>query len=384
MGSLGYEYVLVGGGLQNGLLAMALLQTRPEARIALVERSQSLGGNHTWCFHAGDLPADAAELVDPLIAHRWPAYEVVFPTHARRVESAYAAITSQRFDQVLQEKLREAPGVDLILGSEAKAVGEHGVELADGRRLAGRLVVDARGPEQAASPGSALGFQKFVGLELRLRQPHGRRIPMLMDAMLPQSEGFRFMYVLPLAPDRVLVEDTYFSDTRWLDDESGRREVLRYAEARGWEVEAIEREERGVLPLPWKGTFDPVLRSPLLAGYQGGWFHPVTGYSFPVALRLARAVARAPIEAPFGAIRELERELHAQRKFCYLLNRMFFVWFEPPQRYHVLARFYRLPEPTIRRFYAMTLTPWDRARILLGRPPRGLSLRRALRGKSAG
>jgi hypothetical protein len=33
-----------------------------------------------------------------------------------------------------------------------------------------------------------------------------------------------------------------------------------------------------------------------------------------------------------------------------------------------------LPEVSIRRFYALELTAWDRARILVGRPPRGLSL----------
>jgi lycopene beta-cyclase len=55
-----------------------------------------------------------------------------------------------------------------------------------------------------------------------------------------------------------------------------------------------------------------------------------------------------------------------------------FRWFAPEHRYHVLERFYRLPEPTIRRFYALELTALDRARILVGRPPRGLSWRAAL------
>ena len=34
----------------------------------------------------------------------------------------------------------------------------------------------------------------------------------VMDATVPQEDGFRFVYALPLDPDRVLVEDTYFSD----------------------------------------------------------------------------------------------------------------------------------------------------------------------------
>ncbi|MET0410020.1 MAG: lycopene cyclase family protein, partial [Polyangiaceae bacterium] len=50
--------------------------------------------------------------------------------------------------------------------------------------------------------------------------------------------------------------------------------------------------------------------------------------------------------------------------------------FAPAERFHVLERFYRLPEATIRRFYALELSSADRARILCGRPPSGLSLKR--------
>jgi lycopene beta-cyclase len=377
-----YDYVLVGGGLQNGLLVLAILAVRPDARIALVERSLALGGNHTWCFHAGDLPEAAADVVAPLIAHRWPGYQVAFPGHRRDVASPYAAVTSQRFDRVLRERTSAADGVDLYLGCEAKTIGAHEVELADGRRLAGRLVVDARGPQRSES-SSAQGYQKFVGLELRLRRPHGRAVPMLMDATVPQIEGFRFVYVLPLAADRLLVEDTYVTDTPLLDRKVVADRALGYAEAQGWQVEEIEREEFGVLPLPWKGQQRATLHGPLLAGYRGGWFHPVTGYSFPIALRLALAVARAPLTDPFAALAELARRQRAQRSYGHLLNRMFFQWFAPAQRYHVLERFYRLPEPTIRRFYAATLSVGDRVRILVGRPPRGLSLRRVLRRTSA-
>ena len=72
-----------------------------------------------------------------------------------------------------------------------------------------------------------------------------------------------------------------------------------------------------------------------------------------------------------------------QLAFALRLNRMLFGWFAPADRYHVLERFYRLPEPVIRRFYALATTPVDRARILIGRPPRGLSLRHMLRREAS-
>jgi lycopene beta-cyclase len=80
----------------------------------------------------------------------------------------------------------------------------------------------------------------------------------------------------------------------------------------------------------------------------------------------------------------VRRQTEAQARFCRLLNWMLFRAYPPEQRYHVLERFYRLPEATVRRFYALELRLGDRARLLVGRPPAGLSLRAAFsRGQAA-
>jgi lycopene beta-cyclase len=239
--------------------------------------------------------------------------------------------------------------------------------------LHGTTVIDARGPEHGAP--SACGWQKFLGQELQLAAPHGLERPILMDATVAQADGFRFFYVLPLAPDRLLVEDTRFSDGARLDPAALRDEIERYARERGWGGGTVVREEQGVLPLPW--AFEPAAPdAPLAAGYMGGWFHPVTGYSFPIAARLAAFVAARPAAELFGEALDAHARAHAdQLAFALRLNKMLFRWFPPERRYHVLERFYRLPEPVIRRFYALELRALDRARILFGAPPRGISWR---------
>jgi lycopene beta-cyclase len=42
---------------------------------------------------------------------------------------------------------------------------------------------------------------------------------------------------------------------------------------------------------------------------------------------------------------------------------------KPENRYRMLERFYRLPEPLIERFYAGRSTRADMVRILAGKPP---------------
>ena len=73
----------------------------------------------------------------------------------------------------------------------------------------------------------------------------------MFDACIPQHDGFRFMYVLPLSRERVLVEETFFSDQPQLDEAQGERAVLAYANAQGLHVREVQRRERGVLPMPW-------------------------------------------------------------------------------------------------------------------------------------
>jgi lycopene beta-cyclase len=130
--------------------------------------------------------------------------------------------------------------------------------------------------------------------------------------------------------------------------------------------------------MPWSSpqVFDTA--SPLRAGYAGGYFHPATGYSLPVALRLALHLAEHAPERAFGPeFAQLLRRHQSQARYAQELNRLLFHCFAPEEMWNVFARFYTLPPSVIARFYALALTRVDRARILWGRPPRGFSLTHA-------
>jgi lycopene beta-cyclase len=376
-----FDCVLVGGGLQNGLCALSILAARPEARLALVERGLRLGGDHTWSFHAGDIPADVAHVVAPLVIASWDAYDVAFPGLTRTIEERYATTTGDALDAVLRARLAGADAA-LHLGRSATAIAPGHVTLDSGVELRAPLVIDARGPEPAR-PTEGVGWQKFVGLELELAEPSPFVRPMLMDATVEQLDGFRFLYVLPYTPHHVLVEDTVYSDNPALDDEAFAARVLTYARERGLVVKSVRRRERGVLAIPWRQGLDAGDAIDVSAdgtlirgGYRGGWFHPTTGYSFPPASRLAACVAATPPDQLRDAVTALARQHRRQAGFARLLNRLLFTRFAPGDRRNVLERFHKLPAATIRRFYSLESTTADRARILCGRPPRGMTLRR--------
>lgn len=380
---MGYDIIFVGGGLSAALAVLALQAHKPDTSIALIERSSQLGAGHTWCFHARDVPPRARGWLQPLVVKEWPRYSVRFPGRTRTLASPYACISGERLHAVVSAACVAHGRSTVFLNASVRELGAHEVLLDDGTRLAAGLVIDARGPRLDA-PIAGGGYQKFVGLELLVDPEHALRDPVLIDATVPQRDGLRFMYALPLAADRVLLEDTYFSESAALDDAQLEPGIMEYARELGLQVRTTVRRERGVLPMPGAGRGPHIAGTPLLAGYRGGFFHPVTGYSFPLAVRFAQALAESdPRDLRASALARLAAQHGAQLRFLFALTRAMFTWYPPERRYLVLEHFYRLPEDVIERFYAAELGAFDYARVLLGPAPRGISLRRAL-GMSMG
>lgn len=364
------DVLLVGGGLASSFIALRLKQSRPDLRVIVLERDSRVGGEHTWCHFATDLPGPVPDWLAPLVVREWTGYEVRFPQHRRRLTTAYRAITSARLNEVVLQTV----GADVWLGVEASDVGAEVVRLIDGRRLTAPLVIDARGPRR--SRYLVLGWQKFLGLEVRLAAPHGLTQPIVMDATVSQIDGYRFLYVLPMAADRLLIEDTRYSDTPALDRPQLARDIAAYAATQGWTFAEQLREEAGVLPIALAGDIHEFwAEAPSKAadaGLRAALFHPTTGYSLPDAARQAEAIATLPAlttAAARAAIVDMSERTWRTRGFYRLLNRMLFRAARPEERYRVLQRFYRLPQPLIERFYAGRASAADKARILAGRPP---------------
>ena len=369
MSHLVSDVIIAGGGLAGCLIAWRLAETQPGLRIALVEKGAALGGEHTWSFHGPDLTFAQFEWLLPVVEGHWPRQEVRFPRAQRVLETSYHSVRSTR----LARKVREFPGIT-VLTEEATEIRSGAVSLKGGQMLQAPVVLDTRGAGPAEL--GPCGYQKFFGLDVELDAPHGLAHPVLMDALVPQTDGFRFFYLLPWTSTRLLIEETLYSSRAELDVSRSREAILAYAARAGWKIRAVEREEAGVLPIPLKAI--PELGSPgvCAAGVRAGLFHYVTGYSLPWAVATAEAVARVGAgertqAAVASAIAQVQRSSLTDRGYWIALNRMLFLAAGEGDaaRLRIFERFYGLDRALIERFYRGELRWRDCLRIVAGKPP---------------
>ncbi|KQM49114.1 lycopene cyclase [Sphingomonas sp. Leaf208] len=365
------DVAIVGAGLAGGMIALALKAKHPALDVRLIDAAPVVGGNHLWSFFGSDVAQGDRWIVAPLVVHAWRGYDVRFPAHERTIDATYYSIESTRLDR---EVRRVLPPHALMLGRKVSGASATAVVLADGDRIEATGVIDARGAGDLSLLD--LAWQKFLGRELALSVPHESPRPMVMDATIPQIDGYRFVYCLPFSAKRMFVEDTYYSDTPDLDIPVLGARIDDYVAGRGWSVESVVREESGVLPVAMGGDFEAYWRSGgarvAKAGMRAGMFHPTTGYSLPDAVRTASMLAGLGDFSGaklHDATHAMARATWKSRGFYRMLDTMLFRAAEPEERYRILERFYRLSPSLIGRFYAGRSTLSDKARVLTGKPP---------------
>ena len=344
---------ILGGGLSGLLTAWRALDVNPDITVEVVEKSDRLAGDHTWSFHATDIAPDLRDWLAPFVAHRWPNYEVRFPERRRTLDIAYCSGNSDTLRQSIQ------PLIDS---------GRLRVRLNSSEADGDMPTLDATGytPRDDEFPG----WQKFVGRVIETAAPHGIERPVIMDATVAQLDGYRFLYLLPYSSTRLLVEDTYFSDSPHLSENVIGARIDDYIADKGWNDHRVVRSEKGVLPMMMATDRDD---DSAKIGLGGGFAVAATGFTVPHAVELADVVAQAIRRDGAGAapkaVADFRRHHLRRERYARLLNRMFFRAARPEKRFVILQRFYGLKPGLIRRFYRNGLTWADKARILIGKPP---------------
>lgn len=373
------KFVVVGAGLSGLILAWRCLSSNPNVSVIIIDSNHIIGGDHTWSFNINDIESSLHEWIEPFIAHTWEKYDVKFKGYSRRLNIPYCTGNSNSLRACVEPFIKSGR-LKLILDTEVIKLTSFDVTILSGEKLTGDYIFDARG--FTFDDNIKLGIQKFYGKTIETVKPHNLKYPIIMDATVAQNDGYRFIYCLPFSKNKILIEDTYYSDGLNFDQDKYNKRIDKYIEANDWTEHKVIRVEKGILPITL--AIDSKLiekrglkyNEPIKIGMRGNFYHPVTGYSFPDSVRLASKISKTINSSDKNKRLNLDLEIRKYKLLLYrrdryfrLLNRLLFKASLPSKRHLVLQRFYTLSESLIKRFYEGNLHKKDKLRILIGKPP---------------
>lgn len=316
------DVVVVGAGasglslawrLASGARAAARLSPAPLS-VVLVEPppGPARSPSRTWCFWE-EGPGE----FDDLVTASWTRLSVTggdgattcsgpaSGSGAGAATMTYKMLRSADYVRELDARLASSGGVRRVTGTVATvrdvpAGGEVGGVDERGRpfRLTGRWVFDSRPPARLPAARTTL-LQHFHGWFLRTERPcFDPSVARLMDFRTPQPRhGLAFVYLLPLAEDRALVEYTVFSPSV-LPPRAYESALRRYVEevpGLGGDPggRTVTATEHGVIPMT-DGVFPRRAGTSVFRiGAAAGAVRPSTGYAFAAIQRQAADVAAA-------------------------------------------------------------------------------------------
>ena len=293
--SASYDLVIAGAGCAGLSLAWHLIEAGvQDRRIALVDRSFAPTADRLWCFWgADDLP------FTEMATHSWTRAQVAFEASVidERLEGQrYHCVRSEDFKAAVIARLEASPIFDLItadicdLGEDAEGAY---VTTSEGTIRATWLAQSVRyGKDDQANAPRYPVRQHFGGIEIVTPEPifDPERFTM-MDFRVPQRDGVAFVYVLPFAPNKALIEHTMFSSNP-LTNAAHREAAQEYVESALATPYTVEREEFGSLPMDDRYPAQQSSPHVYNIGIVGGQMKPSTGYAFQRIQAHTRALAQ--------------------------------------------------------------------------------------------
>ncbi len=371
-----YDYVILGAGCAGLSTCLALLEAGVTGPISVIDARIDYRDDRTWCFWDVE-PTPFTHLARA----SWDTWRVAESGSTGTVihsETAYVSLAATDFYTYTLDAISRYPNVELRLGErvgdpvEDLSVdpGGHAMINTSQGPVRSRQLVDSRGfspasEEIALARATATWVpQQFLGLHIRAARPvFAPDECTLMDFDVDQSQGLRFMYVLPTSDSEALIEDVYMSETLLAAD-GYRREIETYlVDFFGLNPDEYEvlGEERGYIPMT-DHNFRSTVSSHITAlGVAGGATRASTGYTF---LGIQRSVAKYVHRMVHGSAPAAEPK-------CSLLDAIFlrFLADNPGRAPRVFGLLFgRVNTDSLVRFLTERSTFADHARLIIALP----------------
>ncbi|RYD54862.1 MAG: lycopene cyclase [Sphingobacteriales bacterium] len=278
-----YDYIIAGTGCAGFSLLMRMIASGKLAdkRILIVDKEPKFTNDRTWCFWEQE-----PDIFESVVYRQWDRLYV--HTNER---SSFLKIDPYRYKMIRGidfynhcfKVVTNQPNIDMMYSTitDISTDKTKASITASGDTYTADYVFSSIMPDiLPKQDGRHYLLQHFKGWIIETdRICFGTDAATLMDFRVPQQEGAGFVYVLPLAGNKAMIEYTLFSKQTLSSDEYDDvlwKYIKDYYPGVGYGITA---EEYGVIPMT-NHNFKSVDGRIINIGTAGGQTKPSSGYTF--------------------------------------------------------------------------------------------------------
>ena len=278
-----FDYIIAGAGCAGLSLAMHMIHSKKfsEKKILIVDHDAKKANDRTWCYWSA-----TKNIFDPIVFRRWQKLWFHSDEFSKQMQVSpyqykmirgidfynycFREIAAHSNFKIIQRK------VDRIVSKKDSA----GIVVDDKIIWAQYVFNSILFEKPLLKKKDYLLLQHFKGWIIETpEQSFDTDSAVLMDFRTAQDNSTAFCYVLPLSPERALIEYTLFSGNILTEEEyeNGLRSYIsRILKIPSYKV--VDTES-GVIPMT-NHKFASRQQNIINIGLAGGQAKPSTGYSF--------------------------------------------------------------------------------------------------------
>ena len=279
-----YDYIITGSGASGLMLAYRMANDSffDNSSILIIDKEKKNSDDRTWCFWE-----NGEGEWDELLHKSWD--KILFESNIYKntipLQSyAYKMLRSGVFYDKLWNFINTKNNIRFIEdtvvnieGSEDGAIVETLKSKYFTTKLLNSIDLNKKYTLQKKYP---VLLQHFCGWFIETDKiSFDDSTATFMDFTVDQKRNTRFMYVLPISPNKALFEYTLFSK-EVLTKEEYESELLKYLAIKSITEYTITEIEQGVIPMTSYKFWEQNSKNILHIGTVGGWTKASTGYTF--------------------------------------------------------------------------------------------------------
>ncbi len=279
-----YDYIITGSGASGLMLAYRMAKDSffDNASILIIDKEKKTSNDRTWCFWE-----NGEGEWDELLHKSWDKilfesniYKNTIPLQSYAYKMLRSGIFYDKLWNFIDTKNNIRFIEDTVVDIKASTNGAI-VETLKSNYFTTKLLnsIDLNKNYTLQKKYPVL-LQHFCGWFIETdKNLFDDSTATFMDFTVDQKRNTRFMYVLPISPNKALFEYTLFSKEVLTKDEY-EGELLKYLDTKFITEYTITEIEQGVIPMTSYKFWVQNSKNILHIGTVGGWTKASTGYTF--------------------------------------------------------------------------------------------------------